>query len=75
MTLLEKFHQWLITEPFNSKQRPTLREAQCVFIADEFAIGFAEWFWVNKDKFYKGERDYYLEFKELLEIYKKEVGL
>jgi hypothetical protein len=44
-------------------------------IIEEFAIGFAEWFWINKDKFYKGERDYYLEFKELLEIYKKEKGL
>jgi hypothetical protein len=75
MTLKEKFHQWLKTEPFNSKYRVTLREAQCEVIADEFAIGFAEWFWTNKDKFYKGERDYYLEFKELLEIYKKEKGL
>jgi hypothetical protein len=44
-------------------------------ITHNFAIGFAEWFWINKDKFYKGERDYYLEFKELLEIYKKEKGL
>jgi hypothetical protein len=44
-------------------------------IADDYAIDFAEWFWINKDKFYKGERNYYLEFKELLEIYKKERNL
>lgn len=43
MTLAEKFHQWLNTEPFSSKDRPTLREAQCEQIADEYAIGFAEW--------------------------------
>jgi hypothetical protein len=43
MTLNEKFHQWLRTEPFNNREIPTLREAQCVVIADEFAIGFAEW--------------------------------
>lgn len=29
-----------------------------VQIADEFAIGFAEWFWQHKDAFYSGERDY-----------------
>ncbi len=43
MTLAEKFHQWLKTEPFSIKDRPTLREAQCEKIADEYAIGFAEW--------------------------------
>lgn len=43
MTLAEKFHQWLKTEPFSSKDRPTLREAQCEKIADEYAIEFAEW--------------------------------
>jgi len=69
MTLLEKFHQWLKTEPFNSKERPTLREAQCVFIAEEFAIGFAEWLLIiyNEDIIY----DAYSK-EELLEIYKKE---
>lgn len=44
-------------------------------IADDYAIDFAEWFWINKDKFYKGERDFYLEFNQLLEIFKKEKGL
>ena len=70
MTLQEKFKQWLDTKP-----REQIRDVQLEVIADNFAIGFAEWFWVNKDKFYKGERDYYLEFNELLQIYKKEKGL
>ena len=54
------------------------RAERCVLIADEFAIGFAEWYkkvmkavehltyeknWMNKTT------------KELLEIYKKEKGL
>jgi hypothetical protein len=43
MTLAEKFHQWLKTEPFSSKERPTLREAQCEQIADEHATEFATW--------------------------------
>ncbi len=43
MTLKEKFHQWLKTDPFGSKDRVTLREAQCEVIAEEFAIEFAEW--------------------------------
>ena len=85
MTLLEKFHQWLKTEPFNSKERPTLREAQCVFIAEEFAIGFAEWI---DSSFYQGDdvNEYHKSIteyregkiftvKKLLEIYKNEKGL
>jgi hypothetical protein len=44
-------------------------------VAEEFAIGFAEWFWENNEVFYSGERDYYLEFNQILKIYKKEKGL
>ena len=53
---------------------------QCEEIADEFAIGFAEW----RDKFIDEVADWkqdgvYLKnrfsIKELLEIYKKEKGL
>jgi hypothetical protein len=73
MTLLEKFHQWLKTEPFNSKERPTLREAQCVFIAEEFAIGFAEW--MRGFRYDNAELYFRSSAKELLEIYKKEKGL
>jgi hypothetical protein len=61
MTLLEKFHQWLKTEPFNSKERPTLREAQCVFIAEEFAIGFAEW--VRKETYYEHLTKEFFQFQ------------
>jgi hypothetical protein len=72
MTLNEKFHQWLSTEPFNSREIPTLREAQCVVIADEFAIGFADWIRVCK---LKGRPYDFENIKELLEIYKNEKGL
>jgi hypothetical protein len=37
-------------------------------IADEFAIGFAEWL-------IKRQTNYFESLKELLEIYKKEKGL
>jgi hypothetical protein len=68
MTLKEKFHQWLRTEPFNLRDAVTLREAQCEVIADEFAIGFADWL-------IKRQINYFESLKELLEIYKKEKGL
>jgi len=83
MTLNERFHQWLRTEPFNNRERPTLREAQCVVIADEFAIEFVEWF---ADNTLRVDLDGYKTFgdadetephtiKQLLEIYKIEKGL
>lgn len=80
MTLQEKFHQWLKTEPFGSKERPTLREAQCEKIADDYAIEFAEWL-RQKTAQVKGNRyklfsDFEIyTLKELLEIFKKEKGL
>lgn len=70
MTLIEKFHQWLKTEPFSSKERPTLREAQCEKIADDYAIEFAEWI-----EEYQGGTPNSKILKELLEIFKKEKGL
>lgn len=82
MTLIEKFHEWLKTEPFNSKDRPTLREAQCEVIAEEFAIGFASW--INRVSYRSFDNNWYLTqnnvdikktTEELLEIYKKEKGL
>ena len=47
-------------------------------IADDFAIGFAEWIWGNcfniyNDRFLYKDDEY--KTKELLEIYKKEKGL
>ncbi len=67
MTLQEKFHQWLKTEPFGSKERPTLREAQCEKIADDYAIEFAEWLFEYNKTGYTTD--------ELLLIFKKEKGL
>ena len=82
MTLKEKFHQWLRTEPYSLKDAVTLREAQCEVIADEFAIGFADWIsmrcYITKDNSYwliRNEGDIKKNPKELLEIYKKEKGL
>ena len=46
------------------------RAERCVLIAEEFAIGFAEWF-IDSEGKPKGE----WSIKELLEIYKKEKGL
>ena len=75
MTLKEKFKQWLDTDP-----RLQIREVQLEVIADEFAIGFAEWLREN----YYDNGELWIEWnsddntyssKELLEIYKKEKGL
>jgi hypothetical protein len=73
MTLQEKFHQWLRTEPFSSKDRVTLREAQCEVIADEFAIGFGEF--IRGFRYNEPELYFRSSVKELLEIYKQEKGL
>lgn len=69
MTLKEKFHQWLRTEPFSLKDAVTMREAQCEVIAEEFAIGFAEWVINNLYDFPTKN------IEEHLQIYKKEKGL
>ena len=63
MTLKENFFNWY------PKQDAEFISEECVLIADEFAIGFAEWCFRHyseipcEDTF------------ELLEIYKKEKGL
>jgi hypothetical protein len=81
MTLNEKFHQWLRTEPFNSIEIPTLREAQCVVIAEDFAVGFLDWIVSEDTKILLndlaivGEVDASTTSRQLLEIYKKEKGL
>jgi hypothetical protein len=62
MTLKEKFKQWLDTDP-----RLQIREVQLEVIAEEFAIGFAEWILDWPEDWHRIE--------ELLEIYKKEKGL
>lgn len=67
MTLKEKF------EAVDTNHKNYLEGIE--EISDEFTINFAEWFYINKNNFYKGERDNYLEFKQILEIYKKEKEL
>ena len=63
--LKEKFKQWLDTDP-----RVQIRDVQLEVIADEYAIGFAEWF-IDSEGKPKGE----WSIKELLELYKTEKGL
>jgi hypothetical protein len=85
MTLKEKFHQWLRTEPYSLRDAVTLREAQCEVIADEFAIGFAVWCIKKRIDFFDSTEigeTYTIDgnvskykMNELLEIYKKEKGL
>jgi hypothetical protein len=61
MTLKEKF-----IDAFKSGKRFDIQNAEV--IADEFAIGFADWL-------IKRETKYFESLKELLEIYKKKKGL
>lgn len=74
MTLVEKFHQWLKTEPFSSKERPTLREAQCEQIADEYAIEFANWL-REVDTLENAEKWFGYSDQDMLNEFKKEKGL
>lgn len=56
-------------------------EVQCEQVADEFAIGFAEWVGQNTINYSSGKfrmktlKPTLFTSKELLEIYKKEKGL
>jgi hypothetical protein len=81
MTLKEKFSQKI---PWYSKKDNLKKSEECEKIADEHAIGFAEWnsykykYLPNKGWFattYQLEMDIFITSKELLEIYKKEKGL
>jgi hypothetical protein len=69
MTLKEKFEQYAKEEVWEKKN---YNAEECEVIADEFAIGFAEWLLIiyNEDIIY----DAYTK-EELLEIYKKESNL
>ena len=81
MTLKDKFDNPIMRHDLMRNEIEETKE-QCVEIADEFAIGFADWCkeeydvestpfhnkWLSVD----GE---YISTKELLEIYKKEKGL
>jgi hypothetical protein len=69
MTLKEKFQQYANQEVWEKKN---YNAEECEQIADEFAIGFAEWLLIiyNEDIIY----DAYTK-EELLEIYKIENNL
>jgi len=68
MKLIERF---LKLYPHQTENYLDIDEAiLCEKIADDFAIGFAEWFDDLREDYCK---DYMV--KELLEIYKKEKGL
>ena len=66
MTLKEKFKEILTAFWINDW------EDKCEIIADEFAIGFADWIRVCK---LKGRPYNFENIKELLEIYKDEKDL
>lgn len=65
MTLKEKFEQYSKQEVWEKKNYNAI---ECEQIADEFAIGFAEWC-LDENHIILNDG------KELLEIYKKEKGL
>jgi hypothetical protein len=70
MTLKEKFQEQPVVVYQESFILTNQSTEQLVEIADEFAIGFAEW-----AIYYSFNGMYSDDVKELLEIYKKEKGL
>jgi hypothetical protein len=81
MTLREKFY----TYTDNEYSEKLTNAENCEKIADDFAIGFAEWCVIKKVRFFDDTEEsmiftvdlYTTKYttKELLEIYKKEKGL
>ena len=67
MTIKEK-----LCEPFGGLKTETVNELEQ--IADDFAIGFADWMICKAEK-YNSYLCLIKDYKELLEIYKKEKGL
>ncbi len=70
MTLKEKFRQELTGHLSDEKTEVDVNIASR--IAEQFAIGFAEWMYVNS---FNEEIFFSSTTEELLEIYKKEKGL
>ena len=62
MILRERFKQWLDTDP-----RYQIRDVQLEVIAEDFAIGFAQW--LMKTRFKSIEN---IPVEKLLEIYKQQ---
>lgn len=78
MTLKDKFKPFVfyVAASFNvAREKDKEKNAnECEKIADEFAIGFAEWY--EEEILAKGDFNMIEKpKKELLEIYKKEKGL
>ena len=71
MTLKEKFQQWFINdeEDEHYEGMVELVSIEHAKIANEFAIGFAEWIQNNCNEFPKEDQEL------VLRIYKKEKGL
>jgi hypothetical protein len=75
MTLKEKFEQWFINdEDEHYEGMVELVSIEHEKIADEFAIGFAEWYFKKAEK-YNSHLKLVADTKKILEIYKKEKGL
>jgi hypothetical protein len=74
MTLKEKFDNLDYFDSSDIINNLSHDSHECEKIADDYAIGFAEWYFKKAEKY-----DSYLKLKkdskELLEIYKKEKGL
>lgn len=77
MKLVDKFKQWLDTDP-----RLQIREVQLEVIAEEFAMRFGEWMATNveflddtQDGRIYDYKHHICNTKQLLEIYKKENNL
>jgi len=75
MTLRDKFEQWFINDEEDEHYVGMVETVAIEHekVADEFAIGFANWCIESEGKDYNKYK--YRNRKELLEIYKKEKGL
>ena len=71
MTLKEKFET---KSSIDTTKEAKVFATECEKIANEFAIGFAEWH-LNLSKSDDWEKFDYNTTEKLLEIYKKETGL
>ena len=73
MILKEKFNNPIMRHDLGRNEIEETKE-QCAEIADEFAIGFADWM-ISKAERYNSYLCLIKDYKELLEIYKKEKEL
>ena len=71
MTLRDRFEQWFINDEEDEHYEGMVEQVAIAHekITDEFAIGFAEFCFMNSLSKYPNNN-----YKELLEIYKKQKG-